>query len=119
MKYYADDTNVGCAGTSTADVQQKLQLTIDTASDWISNNRLVLNPQKSTTMLVGTRQKITMYKSLSDSATTSLQNLFSYVNKDHSYNTRSNVNGVLIAPRCNLEIFTQSLSYSGPPLSME
>ena len=57
---------------------------------------------------------ITMYKSLSDSATTSLQNLFSYVNKDHYYNTRSDVNGVLIAPRCNLEIFTQSLSYSGP-----
>ena len=55
---YADDTTLKAAANTHKQVQNKLQQLTDKTMNWLRNNRLVVNPNKSSVMLIGTRQKI-------------------------------------------------------------
>ena len=54
---YADDTTLKAAANTHEQVQNKLQQLTDKTMNWLRNNRLVVNPNKSSVMLIGTRQK--------------------------------------------------------------
>ena len=55
---YADDTTLKAAANTHEQVQNKLQQLTDKTMNWLRNNRLVVNPNKSSVMLIGTRKKI-------------------------------------------------------------
>jgi hypothetical protein len=52
----ADDTTIEAQG-NLPDVQSSLQTALIDIDQWCSNNRMVLNPQKTKSMIVSTRQK--------------------------------------------------------------
>ena len=54
---YADDVLIYCSASSSADLNVKLQSSIDAVKNWYDNNLLVVNASKSSTMLITTRQK--------------------------------------------------------------
>ena len=55
---YADDTSLIAWGKDITEVQCKLQSGTNKAVDWLMANRLLLNNEKSTCMLIGTRQRL-------------------------------------------------------------
>ena len=55
---YADDTTIGSNSQTLNDLELHLQKNIDITVKWITANRLVINPNKSTVMLVGTDKKL-------------------------------------------------------------
>ena len=55
---YADDPTIGSHSQTLNDLELHLQKNIDITIKWITANRLVINPNKSTVMLVGTDKKI-------------------------------------------------------------
>ena len=54
---YADDITLYCSGKNIHVAESKLQNCVDLTVKWLKHNRLVVNPSKSTTMLIGTRPK--------------------------------------------------------------
>ena len=54
---FADDDTLHATGDNVQEIQQELQLSLSDVSDWCSNNLMVLNPSKSKSMLIATRQK--------------------------------------------------------------
>ena len=57
INLYADDCLVYCTGSTVIDVNEKLQKCIDDASSWYTGNKLVLNVEKSNTMLITSKHK--------------------------------------------------------------
>ena len=55
---YADDTSLCACGYDIDEVQYKLQTGTDNALEWLKENRLLVNDNKSSTMLLGTRQRV-------------------------------------------------------------
>ena len=55
---YADDITIYCTGKTIADVQSKLQQCVNNSLSWLHQNKLMINPSKSSSMLIGTKQKI-------------------------------------------------------------
>ena len=55
---YADDITIYCTGKTTADVKSKLQQCVNNSLSWLHQNKLMINPSKSSSMLTGTKQKI-------------------------------------------------------------
>ena len=55
---YADDTSLMAWGADIYELQTKLQIGTNKAMEWLRNNRLLVNNEKSTCMLLGTRQRI-------------------------------------------------------------
>ena len=55
---YADDTSLIAWGKDITEVQCKLQSGTNKAVDWLMANRLHVNNEKSTCMLIGTRQRL-------------------------------------------------------------
>lgn len=53
----ADDTALQTSNSDTNTVELSLQEALNDASSWCKNNRMVLNPSKSKSMLITTRQK--------------------------------------------------------------
>ena len=47
---YADDTTLDCRGKTIYDVETCLQLNLNIASNWLTNNRLLANASKSKVM---------------------------------------------------------------------
>lgn len=58
---YADDTIIYCTGNTIEEVNSKLQICINHASQWYRGNRLVLNSEKSNTILISSRAKVKQY----------------------------------------------------------
>ena len=54
---YAYDTTIGSNSQTLNDLELYLQKNIDITVKWITGNRLVINPNKSTGILVGTDKK--------------------------------------------------------------
>jgi exonuclease III len=54
---FADDNSLHSSGRSIVDVQNSLQNGLDDVQDWCKNNRMVLNPGKTKSMVITTRQK--------------------------------------------------------------
>ena len=74
---YADDTTIGSHSQTLNDLELHLQKNIDITVKWITANRLVINPNKSTVMLVGTDKKIrgsTINVKIGDTVINSTQN---------------------------------------------
>jgi hypothetical protein len=63
---YADDVLLYCTGNDVNEVQLNLQSAIDCVKEWYDKNRLVVNCQKSNSMLVSTRQRSSFYYDASD-----------------------------------------------------
>ena len=55
---YADDISLCACGYDIDEVQYKLQTGTDNALEWLKENRLLGNNNKSSTMLLGTRQRV-------------------------------------------------------------
>ena len=53
----ADDTTLQTQSTQTLNIQLSLQSALNDVSEWCASNRMVLNPQKSKSMIITTRQK--------------------------------------------------------------
>jgi hypothetical protein len=55
---YADDTSLGACDYNLTTLQSKLQSGTDKAIEWLNNNRLLVNSNKCSCMLIGSRQRI-------------------------------------------------------------
>ena len=55
---YADDASIYNSGSNLAEVQSSLQRYVDLTIEWLHANKLHVNNDKSTSMLLGTRQRI-------------------------------------------------------------
>ena len=53
----ADDTTIQFAGKNTVTIQQNLQISLNSTALWCKNNSMVINPVKTYSMLIATRQK--------------------------------------------------------------
>ena len=53
----ADDTTLHHASKNIKTIQQNLQITLNCTSLWCRNNSMVINPEKTHSMLIATRQK--------------------------------------------------------------
>ena len=54
---FADDLSLSTSGNSTAVINVMLQPNIQEVTDWCSANAMLLNPEKTKSMVVATRQK--------------------------------------------------------------
>ena len=50
---FADDTFIYSSGQSISEIQSKLQMAIDSVIPWYESNRLAVNTEKSSVMLIG------------------------------------------------------------------
>ena len=55
---YADDTTLVAWGKNIIEIQEKLQTGTDKALQWLHNNRLLVNSNKSSCLLLGSRQRL-------------------------------------------------------------
>ena len=53
---FADETSLNTSDKDTDTVQNKLQRSINKASDWCDNNAMILHPAKRKSMVLTTRQ---------------------------------------------------------------
>ena len=49
---YADDSSIDCSGDTIIEAQSRLQSALNKASTWFAHNRLVVNTNKSSLMLI-------------------------------------------------------------------
>ena len=54
---FADDSSLSASGNNTASTNAKLQPSIQEVTEWCSVNAMLLNPEKTKSILVATRQK--------------------------------------------------------------
>ena len=54
---FADDSSVSAYGNNIAAISAKLQPSIQEVTEWCSANAVLLNPEKTKSMVVATRQK--------------------------------------------------------------
>ena len=54
---FADDSSLSASGNNIAAINTKLQISIQEVTEWRSANALLLNPEKTKSMVVATRQK--------------------------------------------------------------
>ena len=57
---YADDTTLHTYGTNKEEIERKLNYDANTINNWCLNNRMVINPLKTTSMLIGKNKKRTL-----------------------------------------------------------
>ena len=55
---FADDTIIYSSGQSISEIQSKLQMAIDSVIPWYESNRLAVNTEKSSVMLIGKKTQI-------------------------------------------------------------
>ena len=55
---FADDTIIYSNGQSISEIQSKLQMAIDSVIPWYESNRLAVNTEKSSVMLIGKKTQI-------------------------------------------------------------
>ena len=59
LDLYADDAEMHCSHSDFSVVEAQLQSDFDDVTQWLCSSRLCLNVVKSTSMLIGSRQRIT------------------------------------------------------------
>ena len=57
---YADDTTLSINGKNIFEIEATLNEDLNSVSMWCTNNNMVINPTKTTCMLIGTKQIKTM-----------------------------------------------------------
>ena len=55
---YADDTTISVWGESKQEVELKLSQAVEELDSWLNKNKLILNSDKTKTMLLGSKQKL-------------------------------------------------------------
>ena len=55
---FADNTSIYSSGQSISEIQSKLQMAIDSVIPWYESNRLAINTEKSSVVLVGKKTQI-------------------------------------------------------------
>ncbi|CAC5410806.1 unnamed protein product [Mytilus coruscus] len=55
---YADDTTIHCTGHSLNTIQDSITNDLDRIEDWCKGNKMYINPTKTTSMIIGSRQKL-------------------------------------------------------------
>ena len=58
---FADDSSVSASGNNLAAINAKLQPSIQEVTEWCPANAMLLNPEKTKSMVVATRQKHQRY----------------------------------------------------------
>ena len=53
----ADDTTLHTSGKDIMQIRSKMQHSLDQVSSWCDNNHMVINPIKTKSMTIATRQK--------------------------------------------------------------
>jgi len=54
---YADDTTLHTVGTNIQTLQNKLQTNLSIVNDWCQTNNMIINPLKTTCMVLGSKRK--------------------------------------------------------------
>jgi hypothetical protein len=54
---YADDTTLSINGKNIFEIEATLNEDLNSVNMWCTNNNMVINPTKTTCMLIGTKQK--------------------------------------------------------------
>ena len=57
LELFADDSSLHTASTDINDVNNTLQLSLHEIQNWCQNNKMILHPDKTKSMLITTRQK--------------------------------------------------------------
>ena len=57
---FADDSTVSLAGNMLSDIFSKLNTDLSFISEWLTNNRLILNPKKTNALLISPKPKTTV-----------------------------------------------------------
>ena len=57
---YADDTTLSINGKHKFEIEATLNEDLNSVSMWCTNNNMVINPTKTTCMLIGTKQRKAM-----------------------------------------------------------
>lgn len=60
---FADDTNLSVSGTTTSEIEDKLEMDLNNVHCWLLANKLTLNVKKTEYMLIGSRQKLSKVNS--------------------------------------------------------
>ena len=55
---YAEDTNLSVTGTSATDVEGKLNCNLELVHDWLVENKLTLNVEKTEYLIIGSYKRI-------------------------------------------------------------
>ena len=58
MDQYADDSTMTATGKTIPDINEKLVANCDLVSNWMAENKLKLNPDKTHILTVGTRERL-------------------------------------------------------------
>ena len=74
---YADDTVLSFASSSTDEIQRKMNSDLNCIHNWLLDNQLTLNVEKSKFMLIGSSQRLSKIDSITisinDSALANVQ----------------------------------------------
>ena len=73
LELFADDSTLHTQSNCFSKIQQTLQISLNDINNWCTENRMVLHPQKSKSMLVTTRQKRQLRKRLKQPLTLNLK----------------------------------------------
>jgi hypothetical protein len=57
---YADDTTLSINGKNIFEIEATLNENLNSVNMWCTNNNMVINPTKTTCMLIGTKQRKAM-----------------------------------------------------------
>ena len=55
---FADDTNISCCGSSSVEIEQKLNTDLENVHKWLISNKLTLNGEKTEYMIIGSRNRL-------------------------------------------------------------
>ena len=55
---YADDTTIHCTGRSLNTIQDSITNDLERIEEWCKGNKMYINPTKTTSMVIGSRQKL-------------------------------------------------------------
>jgi hypothetical protein len=59
---YADDTTLHCHSNRKSDIERNLNEDLNTVNKWCIQNNMLINPTKTTCMLIGTAYHVKFYK---------------------------------------------------------
>ena len=61
---YADDSTLFRSNTNLLEIENNLQINLDSISKWYKINNMALHPKKTKCMVIGSKQKVCGYKQL-------------------------------------------------------
>ncbi len=55
---YADDTTIHCSGSKINEIKENIETDLDKIEKWCKTNKMFINPLKTTSMVIGSKQKL-------------------------------------------------------------